>query len=60
MTDSNHEMQRLQLKDVQDNFEQIFKVPAERVHVDGSALREARCAAEHVMDEIRALLRKLK
>ena len=39
---------------------QIFKEPAERTHVDGSALHEARDAAEHVMDENRALLRKLK
>ena len=39
---------------------QIFKVPAERTHVDDSAMREALDAAEHVMDENRALLRKLK
>ena len=39
---------------------QIFKVPAERTHVDDSALREALDAAEDVMDENRALLRKLQ
>ena len=39
---------------------QIFKEPAERTHVDGSALREALDAAEDVMDENRTLLRKLK
>ena len=39
---------------------QIFKVPAEKDHVDDPALREARDAAEKVMDENRALLRKLQ
>ena len=39
---------------------QIFKAPAERTHVDDSALREALDAAEDVMDENRTLLRKLK
>ena len=39
---------------------QIFKVPAEKDHVDDPALREARDAAEKVMDENRTLLRKLK
>ena len=39
---------------------QIFKVPAEKDHVDDPALREARDAAEVVMDENRTLLRKLK
>ena len=39
---------------------QIFKVPAEKDHVDNPDLRKALDAAEKVMDENRTLLRKLK
>ena len=39
---------------------QIFKVPAEKDHVDNPDLRKALDAAEQVMDENRTLLRKLK
>ena len=39
---------------------QIFKVPAERAHMDDPDLREALDASEVVMEENRTLLRKLK
>ena len=39
---------------------QIFKLNAEKDHVDNPTLREALDAAEVVMDENRTLLRKLK
>ena len=39
---------------------QIFKIPSEKVHPDGPALREALDAAEEVMAENRTLLRELK
>jgi hypothetical protein len=39
---------------------QIFKLNAEKDHVDNPALREALDAAKVVMDENRTLLRKLK
>lgn len=45
---------------ISDDGVQIFKVPAEKDHVDNPALREALDAAEVVMDENHALLRKLK
>ena len=45
---------------ISDDGVQIFKVPAEKDHVDDPALREAMDAAEVVMDENRTLLRKLK
>ena len=45
---------------ISDDDVQIFKVPAEKDHVDNPALREALDAAEVVVDENRTLLRKLK
>ena len=45
---------------ISDDGVQIFKVPAEKDHVDNPALREALYAAEVVVDENRTLLRKLK
>ena len=39
---------------------QFFKMPSDQDYVDDPALREALDAAEQVMDENRALLRKLK
>ena len=45
---------------ISDDGVQIFKVPAEKDHVDNPALREALDAAEVVVDENRTLLRRLK
>ena len=50
MADSNHEMQRLQLKDVRDNFEQIF----EDVSVRGGPVKILRDTGNAILvsDEI--------
>ena len=39
---------------------QVFKIPSDKAHVDDLALREALDVAEQIMNENRALLRKLK